>query len=97
MTKYVMIYYGQEDPQEDTMDQWNQWFATFEDKIVEWGNPFSKGYEITAQETTEIKPEDYPATGYTTIETETFAEAEAIAKSCPSPDGLRLYETIDIE
>lgn len=97
MTKYVMIYYGQEEPQENTMELWNNWFNSFQNNIVEWGNPFSKGYEITADQTAEIKPDDYPATGYTVIETETFDEAEAIAKRCPSPDGLRLYETFKIE
>lgn len=97
MTKYVMIYYGNEDPQEDTMDLWDKWFASFEEKIVDWGNPFGKGFEITSDQTSPIKPEDYPATGYSIIETETFAEAEAIAKRCPSPEGLRLYEALSVE
>ena len=97
MTKFVYIYYGQDEATDDVMEKWNQWFATFEDKIVEWGNPFAQGYEVTAEKTIKLTPEQYPATGYTTVEVTNFAEAEAIAKRCPSSSGLRVYEAVLME
>ena len=96
MKKFVMIYYGQEEPSDESMDKWNAWFATFEENIVEWGNPFADGYEITAEKTIKLASDQYPATGYSVIEVKDFAAAEAIAKRCPSASGLRVYEAVPI-
>lgn len=97
MTKYVMIYYGQEDPQADTMDVWMKWFNSFADKIVDWGNPFINGVEVTSEKTKKLTADEYPATGYSVIEVDNFEEAETIAKGSPSPQGVRLYEATNVE
>lgn len=106
MKKFVFMYYGSDiskDASQEEMkasrDNWMGWFGTFQNKIVDSGNPFalesksvsSKGVETVSSHTT-------PSTGYTIVNAEDMDEAVEIAKGCPlakSADGaVQVYESM---
>ena len=96
MKKFVLLTYGYETPTQAIMDAWGNWFATIGDKIVDSGNPFGPGREITHTGTKEL-PHDLGAiTGYTIINADNIDEAVKIAKGCPIITSIRVYEAMSM-
>lgn len=94
MKKFVFLYYGFETPTQEVKDAWNQWFASIGDKLVDGGNPFGPGREITPNGTKELPLNDEAVTGYSIINAASMDEAEKIAKGCPTITGVRVYEAV---
>jgi len=107
MKKFVFIYYGKVRPEEiskedmkASMDKWMAWFGTFQDKMVDGGNPFAAGAKsVTAKGVETIPADKWPAKGYTIINANDMDEATEIAKGCPAlkedPEGtVRVYEAM---
>ena len=96
MKKFVFLYYGFEPPTEEIKDAWKSWFASIGDKIVDSGNPFGAGREITPKGSQELSLDNGAITGYSIINAESIDEAEEIAKGCPSATGVRVYEAVSM-
>lgn len=96
MKKFVLIHFGYETPTEKIMKDWNDWFTSIGDKIVDPGNPFGPGLEITHDGTKKLPHDKEAITGYTIINAENIEEAEKIAKSCPSITSIRVYEAMSM-
>jgi len=103
MKKFVFVYYGQTRPEDidkedmkKTMDKWMAWFGTFQDKMVDGGNPFAPGGKSVSANG--VKAVDAkPATGYTIIKAKDIDEAAEIAKGCPvieSDGSVQIYEAM---
>ena len=93
MKKYMFLYYGFVTPTQEIGKAWGEWFASIGDKMVDSGNPFMVGLEITPDGTTTQLPLDKQAiTGYSIINAKDIEEAEAIAKTNPSITSIRVYE-----
>ena len=58
------------------MEAWNKWFASIGDKLVDAGNPFGNGREITHGGTEELQIGLESITGYLIINTDSMDEAE---------------------
>ena len=56
MSKFVFLFYGQSEPTADVMAAWHEWFASIGDKIVDSGNPFGPGREVTKSGGTDLTP-----------------------------------------
>ena len=96
MKKFVFLTYGYETPTQEIMDAWHNWFASIRDKLVDGGNPFGPGIEITHTGTKEL-PHDLGAiTGYTIINADNIDEAVQIAKDCPIITSIRVYEAMSM-
>ncbi len=96
MKKFVFLYYGFEPPTQEIKDAWSNWFGSIGDKMVDSGNPFGPGREITHTGTKEL-PHDKGATvGYSIINAESIDEAEEIAKGCPIITSVRVYEAMSM-
>ena len=65
MKKFVFLTYGYETPTQEIMDAWNNWFASIGDHLVDSGNPFGPGREITFTGTKELPHDTGAITGYT--------------------------------
>lgn len=92
MKKYVFLSCGFEQPTPAIQEAWGNWFASISDKIVDGGNPFGSGREITRDGVKEL-PRDLGAiTGYCIINAENMDEAVKIAQTCPIITSLRVYE-----
>lgn len=93
MTKYVLLYLGFE-ANEGGMDAWQNWFAGLGDKVVDTGNPFSDGFQVVGGVVSKpggMGPADI--SGYSIVNADSLADAETIAKSCPSVGGVKVMET----
>ena len=96
MKKFVFLYYGFEPPTQEIKDAWSNWFASIGDKIVDSGNPFGSGREITHNRTEELPLDNGAITGYSIINAEDIDEAEEIAKGCPIITSVRVYEAVSM-
>jgi hypothetical protein len=54
MKKLVFLSYGFGLPTPEIMDAWGNWFPSIGDKLVDGGNPFGFGREITHTGTKEL-------------------------------------------
>ena len=96
MKKFVLLYTGTRDqaPTEESLAAWNDWFASLGDKVVDAGNPFGQGREVSAGSTTELSPSVSGVTGYTLINAQDIDEAEKIALAHPTVDSILVYEAM---
>ena len=96
MKKFVFLTYGYEEPTQEIMDAWNNWFASIGDKMVDNGNPFGPGREITQSGTKELSHDLGAITGYMIINADNMDEAEKIAQECPIITSVRVYEAMSM-
>ena len=96
MKKFILLTYGYETPTQEIMNAWNNWFASFEDKMVDRGGPCGAGREITNTGTKELPLNKEALTGYCIIQAENIDEAEKIAKDCPIITSIRVYEAMSM-
>ena len=94
MKKFVFLTYGFESPTPEIMATWGEWFASFADKVVDSGNPFGAGREITHSGTEDLPLGETSITGYVIINAADLDEAEEIARGCPIVSGIRVYEAM---
>ena len=106
MKKFVFIYHSSDiarnatqEEKKASMDKWMAWFGTFQDKMVDGGNPFApEGTAVSANGVKTVTEAMTPATGYTIINAQDMKEAVEIAKGCPlteSANGeVRVYEAL---
>jgi hypothetical protein len=92
--KFLMLYYGYEEPTPEVMDAWQGWFAKVGDRFVDSGNPLGNCLEVTATGSREISPAQGAATGYSIISAESREEAERLLDGCPIISSVRLYEAM---
>lgn len=96
MKKFIFLYYGYEPLTQEIKDAWSDWFASIGDRLVDGGNPFGPGREITHNGTQELSLDKGSITGYSIINAESIDEAEEIAKGCPIITGIRVYEAMSM-
>ena len=93
MSKYVFLFYGQSEPTDDVMAAWHEWFTSIGSNIVDSGNPFGPGREVTGGGSTDITSAMTPATGYSIVTADSLDEAEKLLVGCPA--GMaRVYEAM---
>jgi hypothetical protein len=96
MKKFVLLYRGTRDqvPTEESTAAWIEWFGSLGDKVVDAGNPFGQGREVSASNTTELSPSTDSVTGYTLINAQDIDEAEKIALSHPIVPNIQVFEAL---
>lgn len=96
MKKYVFLYQGYAEPGPDTMDTWMSWFESIKGSIVDSGNPFGPGREVTAAGARDLAVDRDAITGYTIVSANNMDDAEKLLKDCPSVSGVRVYEAMSM-
>ena len=96
MKKFVFLYFGFEPLTEEIKQAWVNWFASIGDKMVDSGNPFAAGREISHSGAEELPLGLESITGYTIINAANIEEAEEIARGCPIVTSIRVYETMSM-
>lgn len=96
MKKFVFLAVGYETPSKEIMDSWMKWFGEIKEHIVDSGNPFGPGKEITSNGVTELPHDKEAITGYTIINAESMDEAVKIAEGCPIITSMRVYEAMSM-
>ena len=92
MKKFMYLYYGFTTPTEEIGKAWGDWFAKVGEHMVDGGNPFIAGREITADGTKDLPMDMEAITGYSIINAENLDAAEKIAQTNPMIAGIRVYE-----
>lgn len=99
MKKFVILYVGYEEPNEENMkgrEAWMNWFESISEHIVDGGNPMANGREIKDGQVTELPLDLNATTGYTLINAESIDAAVELAKDCPTLNAVRVYETFSM-
>lgn len=95
MKKFVFLYQGWGDPTDKAVrDAWLDWFAEIGDSIVDSGNPFGEGREVTNEGARDLPHEPGSTTGYTIVEAESMEDAEKLLANCPIMTSVRVYEAL---
>lgn len=96
MKKFIFLAVGYENPTKEISDAWMKWFGEIKEYIVDGGNPFGPGKEITADGVKDLPHDKEAITGYTIINAESMDEAIKIAQGCPIITGIRVYEAMSM-
>ena len=96
MKKYVFVYYGFGEPTREVMDAWSNWFASVADKMVDSGNPFGPGREVTNSGSRDLPFGPESTTGYTIVEVDTIDDAEKLLANCPIITSVHIYEAMSM-
>ena len=96
MKKFIFLHVGYETPTEKIKVEWMKWFESIKDHIVDSGNPFGPGMEITHDGVKELPHDKEATTGYSIINAESMDEAVKIAQTCPIITSMRVYEAMSM-
>ncbi len=94
MKKFLFIYNASPQEGSDSMDDWMTWFQSIGEHLVDVGNPIQGGTLVKAGKVTELSSFDDLVGGYSLINAKDIEEATGLAKSCPNPAGIRIFETL---
>ncbi len=94
MKKFVFLYQGFGDPTADVMQAWGDWFAKIGEHLVDSGNPFGPGRQVTPGGVNDLSGEAAPITGYSIVSATDLDAAEKLLDGCPMITGVRIYEAM---
>lgn len=96
MKKFVFLYQGQgpTEPTAEGMKAWGDWFASLGEHLVDGGNPFGAGREVTTSGATDLSHAATPITGYTIVNAADLDEAQQLLAGCPMSTAVRVYEAL---
>ena len=92
MKKFIILY-GDKSQSSAGRDEWMQWFASIGASIVDNGNPFGDGREVTKTGGRDLAGDATPITGYTIVNAEDMDAAEKLVAGAPI-DSVRIYEAL---
>ena len=94
MKKFILLYVGSVQPSQEVMDGWIKWFELLGDRVVDSGNPFGEGKEISKTGSKTLPQDNEAIAGYTIINAQSMEEVEKLAKDCPIVTSVRVYEAL---
>ncbi|MDH3295718.1 MAG: hypothetical protein OER95_15480 [Acidimicrobiia bacterium] len=103
MPNYVLTYHGEmgsmpePDVMEAVMKEWEAWYGSMGDSLVDGGAPFGETASIGPDGSNTANPASI--TGYTVVKADDMAGATAIAQGCPVlKDGqtVQISQAIDM-
>ena len=92
MKKSVILHQGYVTPIEEIRNAWMAWFAAIGERIVDSGNPFREGRELTKEGWRDLPLGLDSFTGYTVVEAEDMDAAAGLLDEYPMITGARIYE-----
>jgi len=91
MKKFVIMTIGFTKPTPELMQEWQQWFKSINDKIVDQVG-LSNGKTITKDGLSDLPFDLDTITGFVIINAENMDEALEIARDCPMVTATKVYE-----
>lgn len=92
MNKYMFLYKGYVTPTPEIGRAWMDWFASVGDRMIDSGNPMSRGAEVTPGDVSRIEPGLESFTGYSIVNADDLDDAIGLAKSNPMITSVVVYE-----
>ncbi|HEU4916644.1 MAG TPA: hypothetical protein VFV13_08790 [Acidimicrobiia bacterium] len=97
MKKFVFLYQGLWEPgNKEMMDAWTNWMAEIGDSLVDSGNPFGQGREVTNTGSRDLPLGPESTTGYSIVEADTLDDAEKLLTNCPIVTSVEIYEAMSM-
>jgi len=90
--KFMFLHYGFEKPTPEIMTAWGKWFDAMKGNIVDMGDRFSGGREISKAGTSDLPLGRESITGFTVVSADSLEDAERMARSNPYISSIRVYE-----
>jgi hypothetical protein len=94
MKKFILLYVGMWEQTPEVMNGWKKWFEVLGDRVIDSGNPFGPGKEVTKTGTKDLPQDEQAIVGYTIIKGESLEEIEKLAKHCPIITSVKIYEAM---
>jgi hypothetical protein len=94
MKKFMILYVGMWEYTPEVMDGWKKWFEVLGNRVVDSGNPFGPGKEVSKTGKTELPQDMNAIVGYTIINAENMNEVEKLLEKCPIITSVRVYEAM---
>lgn len=94
MKKFILLYVGVSEHSSEVMDSWNKWFQVLGERVVDSGNPFGPGKEVTKTGSKDLPQDDKAIAGYTIINAESIEEVEKLMKDCPIITSVKIFEAM---
>lgn len=91
MKRFMLLHVGFEPPTPEIMAAWGDWMDSVADVTVEHGG-FRAAREVSRGGTRELPMSTEALTGYSIVRAESLDEAEAIARTNPFIESIRVYE-----
>lgn len=104
MKKFVLLFVGFDPVWENPSDpaaakvkkEWGDWFQSIGKSIVDSGNPFGPGKEVTKAAVKDLPHGASATVGYTIINAKDMDAAVKIAQSAPIITSVRVYEAMSM-
>jgi len=95
MKKFVLLYqgWGEGEPGPELMQAWGAWFERVGEHMVDSGNPFGPGHELSPDGLRDLGAATNPITGYSIVSVADLQAAEKLLDGCPSTSVL-IYEAM---
>ncbi len=94
MKKFILLYVGMWQHSPEVMSGWTKWFQVLGDRVVDSGNPFGPGREVTTSGSVSLPQDKDAIVGYTIIKAENMEEVEKLLKECPIITSVKIYEAM---
>ena len=94
MKKFVFLYQGFGESTPDAMQAWGAWSARVGEQMVDSGNPFGAGRQVTPDGASDLSDEADPITGYSIVTAADLDAAQKLLDGCPMGTGVRIYEAM---
>jgi hypothetical protein len=94
MKKFVLLYVGMWKNTPDVMTSWSKWFEVLGDRVIDSGNPFGPGKEVTKNGTKDLPQDTDAIVGYTIIKGESVEEVEKLLQECPIITSVKVFEAM---
>jgi len=95
MSKFVYLFKGRAPvATPEVTAAWTSWFTEIGANLVDSGNPFGAGREVTDSATTDLQHEADSITGYTIVNADNIDEAEKLLANCPRATSVLVYEAM---
>jgi hypothetical protein len=92
MKKFIFLY-GDKSGGAGDREDWMRWFASIGPSLVDNGNPFGDGREVTKTGSRDVSRDATPITGYTIVNAEDMEAAEKLLDGVPI-DTVWIYEAL---
>jgi hypothetical protein len=94
MKKFVYLFHDQWEPMKEAQEAWMNWFAEIGESVVDSGNPFGLGREVTLSGSRDLGKNGATATGYAIVNADSMEGAEKLLANCPFKTSVRIYEAM---
>lgn len=94
MKKFVLLYTGMWEYTPEVMEGWTQWFEVLGKRVVDSGNPFGPGKEVTKHGIEELPQDEHAIVGYTIINAESMEEVVKLTEKCPIITSVKIFEAM---